>query len=716
MSLRCCQNELCRSGLFPKFAVLDFQRDGLLIGYGIKFLKLVFYSLKNVTVTGGAKELKCNLHTVEKMTKVPQGFDFSFLNDEEARKILQVLERNEELQRAEKDRISKLQKTKWDIRWLQGVTGEWFEEIQRKKFCNETDVSQMLKQPLTSRLRKGMAENDPVELQTSRSKNIPNQRNPTSIPSRLSFKSSLASLFSFRKSRKETLKLPSPGQKGCDSHAGPPVSVRGTALQTKIHNSPLENQPVDSTFVPKPAGMREGSGIPPWDASLLENEFFQGQTLFKVVIKSLSPKELVRIHIPKPLDRNDGTFLMRYRMYETVNEGLKIEVLYGDEHVAQSPYILKGPVYHEYCECPEEDPQAWQKTLSCPTKEPQIAKDFASFPSINLQQMLNEVPKRFGDERGAIVHYTILNNHIYRRSLGKYTDFKMFSDEILLSLARKVLLPDLEFYVNLGDWPLEHRKVNETPGPLPIISWCGSLDSRDVILPTYDITHSTLEAMRGVTNDLLSIQGNTGPSWINKTEKAFFRGRDSREERLQLVQLAKENPQLLDAGITGYFFFQEKEKELGKAKLIGFFDFFKYKYQVNVDGTVAAYRYPYLMLGDSLVLKQDSPYYEHFYLALKPWKHYVPIKRNLSDLLEKVKWAKENDGEAKKIAKEGQLTARELLQPHRLYCYYYRVLQKYAERQSSKPEIRDGMELVPQPKDNESICQCHRKRPLREEL
>ncbi|XP_070240357.1 protein O-glucosyltransferase 3 isoform X1 [Bos mutus] len=649
------------------------------------------------------------------MTKVPQGFDCSFLNDEEARKILQVLERNEELQRAEKERISKLQKTKRDIRWLQGVTGEWFEEIQRKKFCNETDVSQMLKQPLTHRLRKGMEENDPVELQTSRSKNIFSQRNPTSIPSRLSFRSSFASLFSFRKSRKETSKLQSLGQTGCDGHT-PSVSVRGTALQAKIYSSPLESQPTDSATVPKPASMREGSTVPPWDGSLLEDEFFQGQTLFRVVIKSLSPKELVRIHVPKPLDRNDGTFLMRYRMYETVSKGLKIEVLYGDEHVAQSPYILKGPVYHEYCECPEEDPQAWQKTLSCPDKEPQIEKDFASFPSINLQQMLIEVPKRFGDERGAIVHYTILNNNIYRRSLGKYTDFKMFSDEILLSLARKVLLPDLEFYVNLGDWPLEHRKVNETPGPLPIISWCGSLDSQDVILPTYDITHSTLEALRGVTNDLLSIQGNTGPSWINKTEKAFFRGRDSREERLQLVQLSKENPQLLDAGITGYFFFQEKEKELGKAKLIGFFDFFKYKYQVNVDGTVAAYRYPYLMLGDSLVLKQDSPYYEHFYMALKPWKHYIPIKRNLSDLLEKVEWAKENDEEAKKIAKEGQLTARDLLQPHRLYCYYYTVLQKYAERQLSKPEVRDGMELVPQPDDSASLCQCHRRRPLRQEL
>lgn len=66
-----------------------------------------------------------------------------------------------------------------------------------------------------------------------------------------------------------------------------------------------------------------------------------------------------------------------------------------------------------------------------------------------------------------------------------------------------------------------------------------------------------------------------GPVWENKTEQGFFRGRDSREERLQLAQLSKENPELLDAGITGYFFFREKEEELGKAPLMGFFDFFK---------------------------------------------------------------------------------------------------------------------------------------------
>ncbi|XP_061105078.1 protein O-glucosyltransferase 3 [Conger conger] len=433
-----------------------------------------------------------------------------------------------------------------------------------------------------------------------------------------------------------------------------------------------------------------------------------GKDSFRVRISSLSPGEHIRIHVPQPLDRADGSFLMRYRLYGSASNGLKVEVFCEDKPVGHSPYILPGPVYHEYCDCPEADPPVWLGNLACPAQEPQILKDFSSFPIIDLQRLLKEVPHRF-TQRGGLIHYTIFNNKVYRRALGKYTDFKMFSDEMLLSLSRKVRLPDVEFYINVGDWPMEARKVNDTPGPLPIISWCGSADTRDIILPTYDITHSTLETMRGVSNDLLSVQGNTGPPWVNKTEQAFFRGRDSREERLHLVTLSRENPELLDAGITGYFFFREKEKELGKAPLTGFFNFFKYKYQVNVDGTVAAYRFPYLMLGDSLVLKQASPYYEHFYTQLQSGKHYVPVQRSLFDLIDKIKWAKKNDAEAQKIARAGQILARELLQPSRLYCYYYTVLQMYAERQASRPTVHQEMELVPQPSDHTALCRCERE-------
>ncbi|KAG7250558.1 hypothetical protein CRUP_038633 [Coryphaenoides rupestris] len=243
--------------------------------------------------------------------------------------------------------------------------------------------------------------------------------------------------------------------------------------------------------------------------------------------------------------------------------------------------------------------------MRCPAMEPQIETDFASFPSIDLGYMLQEVPRRFSS-RGGLIHYAVLGNRVYRRSLGKYTDFKMFSDEILLSLARK--------------------------------------------------------------------------------------------ERLQLAALSKRHPELLDAGITGWFFFRDREQE--------------YKYQVNVDGTVAAYRFPYLMLGDSLVLKQSSPYYEHFYGELQAGTHYLPVQRDLSDLLEKIRWAKSNDDRAQAVAREGQAKVRELLQPNRLYCYYYRVLEVYAARQSSRPTLHPDMEPVAQPDDATAACRCERKEKM----
>ena len=57
----------------------------------------------------------------------------------------------------------------------------------------------------------------------------------------------------------------------------------------------------------------------------------------------------------------------------------------------------------------------------------------------------------------------------------------------------QTILPDLEFIVNLGDWPLEFKKPSE--GPLPIFSWCGSDETRDIVMPTYDLVKSTLETM-----------------------------------------------------------------------------------------------------------------------------------------------------------------------------------------------------------------------------
>ncbi|KAM3837414.1 protein O-glucosyltransferase 2 isoform 2-T4 [Vipera latastei] len=351
--------------------------------------------------------------------------------------------------------------------------------------------------------------------------------------------------------------------------------------------------------------------------------------------------------------------------------------------------------------------------MSCPREIQQIQRDLVHFPTIDPDKIAKEIPQRFG-HRQSLCHYTIKDNKIYIKTHGEHVGFRIFMDAILLSLTRKVKMPDVEFFVNLGDWPLEKRKSSQDVHP--IFSWCGSNDSKDIVMPTYDITDSVLETMGRVSLDMMSVQGNTGPPWEEKNTTAIWRGRDSRKERLELVKMSRKFPEIIDAAFTNFFFFKHDESLYGPiVKHISFFDFFKSKYQINIDGTVAAYRLPYLLAGNSLVLKQDSIYYEHFYNELQPWKHFVPFKNDLSDLLEKLQWAKDHDEEAKNIAKAGQEFARNTLMGDHIFCYYFKLFQEYAKLQVSDPKVRDGMETVDQPAEDLFPCNCHRTK-VKEEL
>uniref|UniRef100_A0A7M4FZP0 Exophilin 5 n=1 Tax=Crocodylus porosus TaxID=8502 RepID=A0A7M4FZP0_CROPO len=70
----------------------------------------------------------------------------------------------------------KLQKKKPDVTGQQGVTGEWFEEVEKKNLQNDTDVSRMLKQPLGHQLKKTVR-NNPNELKMPSPPNPQPQKN-----------------------------------------------------------------------------------------------------------------------------------------------------------------------------------------------------------------------------------------------------------------------------------------------------------------------------------------------------------------------------------------------------------------------------------------------------------------------------------------------------------------------------------------------------------
>lgn len=410
-----------------------------------------------------------------------------------------------------------------------------------------------------------------------------------------------------------------------------------------------------------------------------------------------------------------NTIIVRYKILNNeCSNGISINLLDFNNNIITSKYYIK-PIISEECNCDINDFINQMKCNENTLIYKQLDDDLKQFTSLNntFKYWLDDAINRFGQytRSYSLCHYQIKSNRLYRNCYGEYVGFSQFFDAIFNSLLRKTTLPDTEFIVNLGDWPLSSK----SQPPIPIFSWCGSTDTFDIVLPTYEMTESVLEMQNRIQVDILSILGQD-IKWNEKQNKLFWRGRDSNRLRLLLVYFSKENPQLIDAGITNFFFFrsdEELDKYGPKVSHVSFFDYFKYKYLANIDGTVAAFRLPFLIAGSSLVLKQSSKYYEHFYHLLKPGEHFIQLKEDLTDL-HSVLSKLTNQSDPLYISQEKQikmaLNARNLVKqyllPNNIYCYYYNAIIKYS-KQLTNGVVTPLGEDVTQGNNN---CLCSNKK------
>lgn len=300
---------------------------------------------------------------------------------------------------------------------------------------------------------------------------------------------------------------------------------------------------------------------------------------FDVQIEGKSPHGACRSKVDI-INRGDGSFITRYSIISDWCDKMIINVRYNGSHVAKSPYYIRDLVYSEKCYCPR-DLNIWLIDNECKSamQEDQIVSDLHSFKRVNFSMIRDNLIKRYNQpESVSLCHYVVKDQQIWRKCYGKYDGFKMFMDATLLALGRVVALPDMEFFLNLGDWPLSRKGGQQrTSGPYPIFSWCGSDDSHDIVLPTYDLTESTVENMQRVSLDVLSVQREKYP-WSSKVDKLFWRGRDSRRERLDLIAMGRKHSDKIDAALTNFFFFRDEEHKYGpKVPLISFMEFFKVK-------------------------------------------------------------------------------------------------------------------------------------------
>jgi hypothetical protein len=92
-------------------------------------------------------------------------------------------------------------------------------------------------------------------------------------------------------------------------------------------------------------------------------------------------------------------------------------------------------------------------------------------------------------------------------------------------------------------------------------------------------------------------------------------------------------------------------------------DWINDKLALDIDGTTNTWSnfLARLHLG-CCVLKVDSQegYIQWYYDRIRPWEHFIPVKADMTDLVEKIEWARSRDGEARRIAENGRAFARSM--------------------------------------------------------
>ena len=173
-------------------------------------------------------------------------------------------------------------------------------------------------------------------------------------------------------------------------------------------------------------------------------------------------------------------------------------------------------------------------------------------------------------------------------------------------------------------------------------------------------------------------------SWDDgRVATAFFRGTATgggttidNNQRLKVAYLSHEwkddkekggDEPFLDAAIVGWNLRDKKVAEspmtflratnfnftAGKHHFTPIYEQSKYKYLVYVDGHCAACRYGFMMRLGSVILKVEPRQVADrmwYFPLLKPYVDHVPVKSDLSDLEEKIRWCRNNDDKCREIA------------------------------------------------------------------
>lgn len=187
--------------------------------------------------------------------------------------------------------------------------------------------------------------------------------------------------------------------------------------------------------------------------------------------------------------------------------------------------------------------------------------------------------------------------------------------------------------------------------------------------------------------------GEQEAPWEARAPVAVFRGGWANEQRESLCALAQgtaargpgpaeagvPEARLLDVALTARLStsrcrlarFETLEAQAGRARML-----------VDVGGVTWSDRLPRELAAGATVLivqnaRGSADYLEPY---LRPWRHYVPVASDLSDLPDAVRWCNANPAECAAIARRGAALSRRYAAAGAVRCYLRELVAQYAER------------------------------------
>lgn len=326
----------------------------------------------------------------------------------------------------------------------------------------------------------------------------------------------------------------------------------------------------------------------------------------------------------------------------------------------------------------------------------QITQDLAPFSSTGIsQEALDQTFSKIQEQKIPAFRYRICNNQIFRKPEEDHAGRAGTYDKMLKRLQKSTSLPNVDFILCVMDGVPEAYVPSRfwiTEPQAPLLCWAKKKEAPNLVLvPDFLTTRES-----GWQWDITAVNTKYHSiPWEKRIPKAFWRGTASdktytpenyaEKPRFLLSLLSQKNQELVDAGFCKAP--QEVSHILaGLQMLVGHTsvsDHLTYKYLPVLDGWMCTFPgFQWRLLSGSLALKQESDEVQYFYGALKPYVHYLPIQRDMSDLIEKIYWAQNHDQECKVIAQNARTFALQNLMPNQIYSYLYWVLKDYAALQT----------------------------------